>query len=187
MGDTARALLLAGPMGAGKTTLARLLQDQLPEPWLILGDETNVRFPRHRRRFLTLGFDHAVRRGNVRALIGYLDEGLNVITEWFLWEPWARGMTAAVLARRPVYIVKLWCALDVAQRRLVEKGQQLGYDENRVDEALRYGRWQYEVEPWDLPHDLLVHTDDLTPDQVAERVASWMSTEPDVNAIRHLA
>jgi chloramphenicol 3-O-phosphotransferase len=173
-------------MGVGKSTLAKALQARLPQPWLILGDETNVGFPRQRAEFVTLRHDHAVRRGNVRAIAAYLDEGLNVFSEWFLWEPWARRMTAEVLAGRPVYIVKLWCALDVAQWRVAVKGQTLDRDPSTIAQALPYARWQYENESWGVPHDLLVETDALTRHELVERVASWLATNPAVRALRDL-
>ena len=186
MENTGRALLLAGPMGAGKSALARGLQDLLPGPWLILGDETNVCFPRQRSEFMTLRWDRAVRRGNVKALAGYLDEGLNVLTEWFLWEPWARRITAEALMGRTVRIVKLWCSLDVAQRRLVERGQRLHMNAARVEEGLRWARWQYENEPWNVPYDLLLETDESSPEELADEVAAWLLTEPRPEAIGRL-
>jgi chloramphenicol 3-O-phosphotransferase len=182
--DPGRTLLLAGPSGVGKSTLAHLLQERLPEPWLIFDDDHGrPGFPGHRREFVTLRWDHALRRGAVTALRGYLDEGLNATTGWYLWDAWARGVVVEVLGGYRAYVIKLWCGLELIEQRTADRARRLHVV---VDEALAFVRWQYEHERWDVPYDLSLEAED-PPEVLADRVTSWLMADPDAVAIRQLA
>jgi len=84
-------LLLAGPSSSGKSSLAAALQAVLPEPWIFLpADALTAGFPRDRPAHISTETDHRLRRGAFAALMAFMDAGLNVIGEQYVWEPWAR-------------------------------------------------------------------------------------------------
>src|SRR6266568_1018788 len=92
-------ILLSGPSSAGKTTLARALQDALPAPWVIApADALCEGFPSWRPEFVTAEWDHRLREACVRAAAGLIDAGLNVILEQGLWDPWGQATAARLLS-----------------------------------------------------------------------------------------
>lgn len=79
-----RALILTGPSGVGKTTVAILLQRILADPWLFYEvDRAQPRVPQ-RADFITTDNDRRIRRANLLATRAYLDSGFSTIIEQFL-------------------------------------------------------------------------------------------------------
>src|SRR5579872_2100122 len=118
-------ILLSGPSSAGKSTLARQLQEVLPDPWLILdAGQPPWSFPRHRPEFVTLEWDRALREGCCRSARAFLESGLNVLLEQALWDLWGTSMARRVLGDLRFFVVGVTCTLEAAEAREFSRGDR---------------------------------------------------------------
>jgi chloramphenicol 3-O phosphotransferase len=162
--------LLSGPSSAGKTTLAAALQDALPGPWVIApADALCAGFPSHRLEFVALEWDHRLREACVRAAVGLIGAGLNVILEQGLWDPWGQAMAARLLGPARFFVVGVVCELGVAESREAARfGHVTGLARRQREEVLASG----------MPGDLIVDSTRGGPAELAARIAQWLAEDP---------
>ncbi|SEO51909.1 chloramphenicol 3-O phosphotransferase [Actinacidiphila rubida] len=111
--------MLNGGSSSGKSTLARRLQDLLPEAWLTLGTDTLVdALPGRLRSSHTDGAAGAAGADGTDG-IGIADSGEVVTGEEFrrLDEAWARGVAAIVRAGVPVVVDEVFLGGPRSQAR----------------------------------------------------------------------
>jgi chloramphenicol 3-O phosphotransferase len=160
-----RGVFLHGPSSSGKSALARALQLELPEPWLVFDADTALSgYPFMHRLFV----EEDNRRWAYAYLVmvkGLVAAGFGVIAEQVLWTDGHVVDCRAVLGDLPILFVGLTSRLDVAETR----------EAARVDREAGTARHQFATVCWRHEYDLVVDTSDLSPLDaariVAERVA----------------
>lgn len=174
-----RAIFLAGPSSAGKTSLGHALIERLPEPFLFYEtDRCGLRGPTDRPELVTLERERKVTRGAALAIKGYLDAGLDLVVELGLWHPGARDMAATVFAPYHAWLVGLrWDEDELARRERTRADGR--FPGTACAQATPAG-------DWDLPYDLIVDTLGQPPGAAARDVVAWLATGPAPNAIRAL-
>ncbi|RKN39191.1 chloramphenicol phosphotransferase CPT [Streptomyces hoynatensis] len=137
---TAEVIVLNGGSSSGKTTLARCLQEILPEPWLAFGTDTFVEALPERLRTapdgLEVGADGAVAVGPVfrdleaawiRGVAAIARSGARVLVdEVFLGGPASRARWSAALHGLRVLWVGVRCEPAVAAERERARGDRAG-------------------------------------------------------------
>jgi chloramphenicol 3-O phosphotransferase len=182
-------ILLNGASSAGKTSLIKVLQDQLAEPYLDAGlDRFLWMLP---RRYLdrpgwdeVLGLvDHAgpvgvpFISGLHHAIAALSLAGNNVVADHVLVElAWVREC-ARLFAPLPSLFVGLRCPLDVLEQR----------ESLRGDRTLGQARTQFAlVHAHDL-YDLEIDTSLANPAECAAQIIQHLRTGPPPTAFRRLA
>ena len=178
-------IVLNGTSSAGKTTLAKALQDVLATPYLLIGIDTVV-FALPRRyvgelwtrelcryeydgdriaRIVPLPRYHALVRGLHASVASLAGAGLDVIMDHCLVErAWADDLLAA-FAGLDVLRVGVACPLAVVEERERSRGDRtLGWASAHFDVIHRY-----------LPYDLIVDTSRDDPSGCAEAVAAELA------------
>jgi chloramphenicol 3-O phosphotransferase len=169
-----RVLALNGTTSAGKTTLARALQERLPDVWFVWGVDTflsttSVKLYQSDGIVLaedgsiTLGpeFDrlYAAFREAVRA---FVLGGANVILDEVLLGGGSGQQTwVDALAGLDVSWVCVDCDLDVSEAREVARG----------DRVVGQARWQAARVHEGVHYDAVIDTSVMTPAQAADDVA----------------
>lgn len=190
-------VLLIGTSSAGKSTLAKRLQDALPEPYLLLGIDDVFRMVPQRwggglgSPLSAEGFRYdrtsepgvvtirygavgeAILKGMHRAVAAFAEAGNNLIVdEMLLDEPvlidWTRQ-----LGRFQPYLVQVTAAEAVLERR--ERQRQHGSVPGLARGHLRVNS---------LCHrDLLIDTTDQQLDVHTQALARWIEAQPPATAI----
>jgi len=185
-------IVLNGTATAGKSSLARAVQDVFPEPYLHLGLDTFVIHVAP-RRYGTRG-THAAegfslipvagadpsetefRYGPVaQALtsamhhaIGSLAEsGHNVVVDYCLQDPAWMDEWVVLWSRVPVVLVQVYCPLDVLEERAALRTDRTGL-------AARVPRWLFLRGLLHCPYDLTVDTSQMSPDEGALAIQRYM-------------
>jgi chloramphenicol 3-O phosphotransferase len=182
-------VLLNGTSSAGKTTVAKALQDKLPEPALLMGIDAILvaalprRYlsePRHWQDIYQYLYDERGRltgiaiaplgdrlvRGMHRAVAGLAAAGLDVIVDHVLSEPdWAADIETA-WAGLTVLRVGLICPIEVAEQR----------ERSRGNRTLGWARAHIDVVHATIRYDLTVDTSLSDPAQCAALIAAAMAT-----------
>jgi chloramphenicol 3-O phosphotransferase len=189
IGDTvARVIiLLNGTSSAGKTTLAKALQDALPTPYLVIGIDTVVFALPHRyvsdpafwreiyRYTYTDGrltgiaiepYGDRLVRGMHRAVAGLAGAGLDVIIDHVLSEPHWRADIEQAWAGLDVLRVGVLCPLEVAEQR----------ERTRADRTLGWARAHADVVHTTIDYDLTVDTSRGSPAECAKVITSAVAT-----------
>ena len=169
-------ILLSGHSSAGKTTLARALQDTFPEPWIIVeAERICLGYPLHRPEFVGIELDRQLREGCVRCALAFLDSGFSVVLEQGLWDPWAADMVRRLLGARHFFVVKVTCSPEVADNR----------EAARLDRYRGTARQQRgEIGQTRLGVDLTVDSTTRAPGELAGDIMRWLSTDPVPVALR---
>ena len=183
-----RIILLNGTSSSGKSTLAKALQDVLPDPWLVIGLDTFV-FALPRRyldqphwsevyRYVRddgassspfrietgpLGQDlMSGMHGSVAALAG---RGLSVIVDHVLLEATWLEECRALWAAIPWTFVGVRCPLAVVEER----------ERDRRDRTLGQAAAHHAVvHAHGVPYDIEVDTSVLTPAEAAARIVAHL-------------
>ena len=190
-------VLLIGTSSAGKSTLARRLQDALPEAYLLLGIDDVFRMVPERwggglgGPLSAVGFRYdrtsepgvvtirygavgeAILKGMHRAVAAFAEAGNNLIVdEMLLDEPvlidWTRQ-----LGRFQPYLVQVTAAEAVLERR--ERQRHHGSVPGLARGHLLVNSLRH--------RDLLIDTTDQQPDVYTQALARWIETQPPATAI----
>jgi chloramphenicol 3-O phosphotransferase len=180
-------IVLNGASSAGKTSLARALQNLLPTPHLVLGIDTVLSalpYPYRTQQWpgvfryeysadgrLTamraLPFGTALVQGLHAAVAALARAGLDVILDHVLVEPaWAADLQAA-LADLPVLRVGVLCPPHVLAAR----------EQSRGDREIGQAVAQLDTVHAALPYDLTVDTSLADPTECADRI--WAAVDGD--------
>lgn len=150
--QSGKIILLNGTSSAGKTTLAKALQESLTEPYLCLGlDHFLLSVPRRLYVYTedenspgVEGWLLVFRDGKLAkvpqlgptalhlfqgmyATIGALaDAGINVIFDDVIYDPRVLQVAVNELSQRNVFFIGVRCPLEVVMRREQERGDRAG-------------------------------------------------------------
>ncbi len=186
-----KTIFLNGTSSAGKTTLARALQEVLPEPWVHVAlDQFRDGLPPQYRglnappdskgaaglnvvpdgdvtqiRFGDVG--HRVLQGMRRAMVAMVDAGNNIIIDDIILEPAFLRDYVTVFSRRPVYFVGVHCAPAETERRESRRpGRFPGTAAGHRDVCHQHGRYDVEVD-----------TSISSPEACARQIAKFVRIE----------
>ncbi len=184
-----KIILLNGASSAGKTSLIKILQDQLAEPYLDAGlDRFLWMLP---RRYLdrpgwddVLGLmDHAGPVGKPfisglhHSIAALSLAGNNVLADHVLVEPaWVREC-ARLFAELPALFVGLRCPLEVLEQRESQRG----------DRTLGQARTQFPLVHAHGLYDLEIDTSLASPAECAAQIIQHLHSGPPPTAFRRLA
>jgi chloramphenicol 3-O phosphotransferase len=161
--STGRILLLNGASSAGKSTLARALQSQLPEPfWHWSIDHVLAAGVLPRERIAAGEFDWKAMRpaflgGFHRTIPALAEAGNDLIVEHIVESADAMRSLVDLLAPFDVFYVGVRCPLPELERRELQRGdRRIG--SARQDDASTHGFGEYDVE---------VDSTGATPDELA--------------------
>lgn len=192
-------IILNGTSSAGKSTIAKILQDMLVEPYLHIGIDTFVfALP---RRYLNPPFWYEIYeyiwpeagsteglaiRAGVRghqlmsamhnAIAGMARSGFNVIVDHVLLDQQWLKECAELFADYTALFVGVRCPLEVVEQR----------ERNRRDRTLGQARAQYDVVHAHAIYDVEVDTALLSPEECAQRIRQHLHDGQPPNALRQL-
>ncbi len=176
-------VVLNGTSSAGKTTLAKALQDALPTPYLLLGIDTVVfalprrylneqwqdvyRYDYQAGRIVTITpteYGDRLIRGLHGSVAALASTGLDVIVDHVLTEAgWVDDLERA-FAGQPLLRVSVTCPLEVTEAR----------EQARRDRTLGQARAQFDYVHRHLKPDVTVDTSVLDPSHAAALVLRAM-------------
>jgi chloramphenicol 3-O phosphotransferase len=183
-----RIVVLNGTSSSGKSTLAKALQTQLPDPWLVIGIDTFVfALPRRYRdqpdwsevfryvrpggategpfRIETGPLGQRLVAGMHRSVAALAEAGLSVIVDHVLLETAWLGDARACWERFDWTFVGVRCPLGVVEQR----------ERDRRDRTLGQAAAQFAVVHEDRAYDVEVDTSVLSPDEAAARIVRNLS------------
>lgn len=187
-GDTVARMiiLLNGASSAGKTTLAKALQDALPTPYLVIGIDTMVFALPHRylndpahwqevyryhyedgqiTGITTEPYGDRLVRGMHRAVAALAGSGLDVIVDHVLSEPSWRTDIDQAWAGLDVLRVGVLCPLHVAEER----------ERARRSRTLGWARAHADVVHKNIHYDVTVDTSLAGPADCAKVIAAALT------------
>ena len=187
--DLGQAIFLNGTSSAGKTTLAKVLQSRLKEPYLYVSlDQCRDSLPDKYRGLNsppgTLGYDglnvvpidskdgkkitsiqfgdygKKVLHGMRSAAADLVRNGLNIIIDDILLEPDFLEDYLEIFSDLKVYFIGLFCPLEVVEKREASRvGRFPGTAESQLEVCHAHGAY-----------DLSVDTSILSPDECATQI-----------------
>ncbi|HEU5347336.1 MAG TPA: AAA family ATPase [Ktedonobacterales bacterium] len=188
-------ILLIGTSSAGKSSLAKRLQEILPEPYLLLGIDDVFRMVPERwggglgGPLSAVGFRYdrtsepgvitirygaegeRILRGMHRAVAAFAEAGNNIIVDEMLLDERILVDWAEQLGRFHPYLVQVTAAVEVLEQRERRRGNEPGLSKGHLlHNALRY-------------RDLLIDTTDCTPTACADTLLRWMAMRPPATAL----
>lgn len=148
MEKTAKIIFIHGASSSGKSTLARVLQAQLPEPfWHVSIDHLRDSGMLPLDRFRNGDFNWRENRtkffdGFHRSLVAYASAGNNILLEHILEEDWWVTNLAQLFKPFDVFFVGLHCDLDeLVKRETLRADRPMGSaadDYHRIHVGQRY-------------------------------------------------
>jgi chloramphenicol 3-O phosphotransferase len=188
-------ILLVGTSSAGKSTLAKRLQDALSDHFLLLGIDDIFRMVSERwgggmgGPLSVDGFRYdrttepgviTIRYGSVgkqvlagmhRAVAAFAEAGNNIIVDEMLLDEWCLHDWVKHLSRFRSYVVNVTATLDVLEQRERHRGNEPGLAKGHVAiNTLRY-------------YDLLLDTTNFAPEIGVDSLLRWLATCPKASAI----
>jgi len=189
-------LLLVGTSSVGKSALAKRLQDELPDHYLLIGLDDVFRMvskrwggglggPLSAQGFrydreaapeaITIRYGPVGRRvldGMQRAVAAFAQAGNNLIVDEMLLDEQVLAGWAKRLNRFRTYLIKVTATLDVLEQREPQRRNPRGLARGHLQaNDIRYV-------------DFLIDTTEKSPDICAEEIIRWMATAPEPIALR---
>ena len=188
-------ILLVGTSSAGKSTLAKRLQEIFPEPYLLLGIDDvfrmvperwgggfggplsaeGFRYDRTtepgviRIRYGSVG-EHIL-KGMHRAVVSYVESGNHLIVDEMLLDERILVDWATQLGRFHPYLVQVTAAMETLERRERQRGVESGLAKGHLaSNTLRY-------------YDRLIDTTDCEPMACSKTFLEWVATRPPAMAL----
>jgi chloramphenicol 3-O phosphotransferase len=180
-------IILNGTSSSGKTSLLKVLQEKLAEPYLNGGIDKFIWMLPERYLDRPLWDDvlglatkagttgHTLFSGMHHAIAALSDTGNNVLADHVLVEPsWVNECTK-LFANLPAYLIGLQCPLEVLEAR----------EKARKNRTLGQARAQFGVIHKYCSYDLEVDTSINSPEACAEKVIERLKSPP--MALKELA
>ena len=161
------AIVLHGPTSAGKSSLARALQDTAAVPAFHVGLDAFVTMSRRRdmRSPEEERQAYHVHCENLRSTLARLVETpFEIIVDFVLRDEAELQECFRVLAKRPMYLVGVRAPLDVLEER----------ERRREDRAAGMAREQSPNPAFGRDYDLVVDTSTYTPESAAQAIRSFI-------------
>jgi len=134
-----KIIFLNGVSSAGKSTLAKTLQDKLSEPFYILANDMFTNDAVVPDKFINIDADSAYQRalkGMYYAVKGFSDAGINTIVDDVLLKEngYDRlNQCVKLLHEYPVLFVHVTCPIDELRRREQNRGDRdIGQSESQI-------------------------------------------------------
>jgi chloramphenicol 3-O phosphotransferase len=177
---TGTILFLNGASSSGKTSILKILQDKLPEPYLDMGIDRFIwMMP---RRYLDRPFwddvlgkaVHAGTSGRIlfsgmhNAIAAAAQAGNNILADHvFVEEDWVKEC-ARLFADMPAYLIGIQCPLEILEQR----------ERERKDRTLGQARAQFDIIHKYTVYDLEVDTSLFTPEQCVGQIIERLQSPP---------
>lgn len=173
-------IFINGTSSSGKTSLLKLLQKNLPEPYLDMGVDKFIWMLPSRYLNRPLWDDvlgKALQAGPVgwslfsgmhHAIAAAASRGNNILADHvFVEKAWV-DECAGLFAEMNAYLIGLQCPLEVLEQR----------ERDRKDRTLGQARLQYEVIHKFTQYDLELDTSKLTTEECAEQIIERLKNPP---------
>jgi chloramphenicol 3-O phosphotransferase len=171
MSAKSKILFIHGASSSGKSTLARGLQQRLPEPfWHLSIDHLRDSGVVPMARFRSGEFDWRSHRsaffdGFHRSLAAYADAGNNLIVEHILDKPEWLMTLAGLLSPFDVYFVGVHCSLDELNKRELARG----------DRPLGSAAQDFQAIHLNMVYDFEVDTELALEDNLQRLIVAWQA------------
>lgn len=155
----ANIIFLTGTSSSGKTSIAKSLQRELPQPYLHMQLDSFIEMmPRQ-------GDDlfNPMLHGFHRSIAAMASAGNRLIVDHVLLLPEWLHECAALLSGYSVLLVGVICPLEELERR----------EKQRDPRRQGFARSQFEAIHKDRTYDIEVHTDRFTPDECAQQILAF--------------
>lgn len=165
------AIVLHGPTSAGKSSLAKALQDSAPVPafhvaldaFVTMSRRRDMRTPQEQREAYHIHCE------NLRSTLARLvDTRFEIVVDLVLRDETELRETLGVLRGRPVYMVGVRAPLDVLEER----------ERSRDDRATGMAREQSAHPAFDRAYDLVIDTARHSPEEGAAVIRALMRDHP---------
>jgi len=173
-------IFINGTSSSGKTSLVKLLQKKLPEPYLDMGIDKFIWMLPGRYLDRPLWDDvlgKAVQSGPLgrslfsgmhHAITAAASRGNNILADHvFVEKAWV-GECATLFAGTNAYLIGLYCPLEVLVQR----------EKDRKDRTLGQAKMQYDIIHKFTQYDLELDTSKLTTEECAEQVIERLKKPP---------
>jgi chloramphenicol 3-O phosphotransferase len=141
-------LVLNGTSSAGKTTLAKALQAELPEPWLRCGYDDLLRLAPLERDDLYPSVDAVLPLlgGIHRAMAALAWAGSRVIADVVLQDAWMVEDFKTAISGLPLLWVAVRCPLEIAEQREARRERKPGLARSQYDRVHAHVTYDAEVD-----------------------------------------
>jgi len=197
---TGRIVILNGAPRSGKSSIARAMQETLPDPWINLGvDAQNASLPQALLPGIGLRpggerpeLEPVVQRlyrALYRSIAAHAVEGFDVVVDVGHHDAYSRPLgilpeCAFILAGLDVLFVGVHCPIDTIMARRNADPDSLYVKGNGVPAPVQ--RWQDAVHVPGI-YDLELDTDTLTPAEAAAAIGRLLAAPPQDRAFAALA
>lgn len=157
------AIVLHGPTSAGKSSLARALQDSADVPTFHIALDAFVEMSRRRdmRSEQELKLALSIHHDNLRATLARVAAShFDIVLDLVLRDDTALERCLAALAPRPIFVIGVHCPLDVLEAR----------ERARHDRADGMARAQFGNPAYSRPYFMRLDTSSCTPEVGAARI-----------------
>jgi chloramphenicol 3-O-phosphotransferase len=166
---TADVIMLTGPSGVGKSTVALSLQQVLAAPWVFFEyDRCSPRLPMGNPAMTSVS-ESQILRANLAAARAYVDSGFHMIVEITLIDD-DLDVVRETLAGLEVFTVVLDCSRAELAAHLTERQSRVP-----VDQALDF--YEKFADRWPTYADLRLTVDGLRPEQAAVKIAESVGAD----------